>query len=402
MMLMRSRSFAACLLLLLVGLPRRAAAQESDTPPPGTIVVGPLHLTPSLRVTDLGVDNNVFNEPANPKSDFTFTLTPRADLTLRIQRLRLSYSTFVDYVYYKKYESERGTNTSGTVRADYDLGLFRPYVSAQGIDTRQRLNPEVDTRARHHDSIYGAGVAVNVASRTRLLFNYTSATTSFDDGESFRGVELQTSFDGRRRTIDGGISVDLTPITRFIVTVAREEQRFVFSTDRDANSWRITPGFGFSTDGLLRGSATFGFRHFDALSPEQPDYDGLVSSVSVAATLYGRHDVQGVVNRDVQYSYDEATDYYLGTTTALTWTTLVAGPFDVRGTVSRTRMDYRGLDPVPDDTVVSYGGGFGYRFTGRLRLGLNAEWSRRDSDRSVDRQYRNHRVFAGLTWGTTL
>jgi hypothetical protein len=65
-------------------------------------------------------------------------------------------------------------------------------------------------------------------------------------------------------------------------------------------------------------------------------------------------------------------------------------------------MDYRGLDPVPDDTVVSYGGGVGYRFTGRLRLGLNAEWSRRDSDRSVDRQYRNHRVFAGLTWGTTL
>jgi hypothetical protein len=402
MIVKRSRAFAACAALALLGFPAAARAQESDTPPPGTVVFGPLHLTPSLRLTDLGVDNNVFNEPVDPKSDFTFTLTPRADLLLRIRRLRLSYSTFADYVYYKKYASQRGTNTSGTVRAEYDLGLFRPYVSAQGIDTRQRLNPEIDTRARHHDSIYGAGVAINVASRTRVLFNVTRATTSFDQGETFRGVELQTTFDGRRRTIDGGLSIDLTPITRFIVTVAREEQRFVFSTDRDSNSWRITPGFGFSTDGLLRGSATFGYRHFDALSPEQPDYDGLVSSVAVATTLYGRHDLQGVVNRDVQYSYDDATDYYVGTTTALTWTTLVAGPLDVRGTVSRTRMDYRDLDPVGDDTVVSYGAGVGYRFTGRLRLGLNADWSRRDSDRSVDRQYRNHRVVAGLTWGTTL
>ena len=147
---------------------------------------------------------------------------------------------------------------------------------------------------------------------------------------------------------------------------------------------------------------SFGFRHFDPLSPDLPGYDGLVSSVAIGATLYGRHDLQAVVNRDVQYSYDEATDYFVGTTTGLTWTTLLGGPFDVRGTASRTLMDYRGAVDAGSDVMKTFGVGFGYRFTERLRAGLNVEWSRRDSDRSVDRQYRNHRVFSGLTWGATL
>ena len=395
------RAIAACL-LVAVGLPAPALAQDSDTPPPGTLVFGPLHLKPSLRVTDLGVDNNVFNEPVDPKSDFTFTLTPQADLDMRIRRLRLSYATLVEYVYYQKYESERGTNTSGTARAEYDLGIFRPYVSAQGVNTRKRLNPEVDTRARHHDTIYGTGLAMNVASRTRVFVNLTRMTTSFDEGESFRGSDLQQAFNGQRRTIDGGMSLDLTPVTRFSLTLAREEQRFEFSSDRDSNSWRIVPGFGFSTDGPLRGSASFGFRHFDPVSPDLPGYDGLISSVTVGATLYGRHDLQGVVNRDVQYSYDDSTDYYVGTTTGLIWTTLLGGPFDVRGVVSRTLMDYRAAVDAGSDTLKVFGVGVGYRFTDRLRLGFNSEWSRRESDRSTDRQYRNHRLFAGLTWGTTL
>lgn len=379
-----------------------AVAQESDTPPPGTVVLGPLRVTPSLRLADIGVDNNVFNEPVDPKTDFTFTLTPRADVGFRMSRLRIGYTTQTDYVYYRKYASERGTNFTSAVRLDYDLGQLRPYVSAQGVSTRARLNSEVDARARHHDVVYAAGLAVQVASRTRLLANTSRATTAFDADETFRGVELRRSFDSRRQSVDGGVAIDLTPVTRFSLLVAREQQRFALVDDRDSNTWRISPTLSFSPDGLVRGSATVGYRRFHTLSPDLADYAGLVSSVSVAATLYGRHDVLGTVNRDVQYSYDENTDYYVGTTAGVTWTMLLAGPFDVRGTVSRTLMDYRDAAGIAgNDTMRTVGGGFGVRFKGHARLGLNADWSRRASGRSAERNFRNHRIFAGLTWGTT-
>ena len=75
----------------------------------------------------------------------------------------------------------------------------------------------------------------------------------------------------------------------------------------------------------------------------------------------------------------------------------------MRGTAGRYLMDYAtgGVATSGNDTTTSYGGGLGYRFTNRCALGINAEWIRRDSTRSADRAYRNHRVFVGLTWGTT-
>lgn len=398
------RRTAVLLAGCLACVPLAASAQTpDDPPPPGTAVLGPVRLTPSLVIRDMGVDNNVFNEAEDPKSDFTFIIAPRVDVAFRARRLRLTLGTVTDFVYFKEYESERSTNGSADLRLEFDLGRLRPYVSARGVNTRSRLNAEVDTRARHHDVTYGGGVSFAVASRTRLLFNAATTGVEYEEGTEFRGEELKASFDGRRDTLDGGFSMDLTPITRFSVLVAREEQRFHLSPDRDSNTWRVTPGLTFSPTGLVTGSASVGYRHFHPLSPALPDYSGLVSAVSVGATIYGRHHVQGLANRDVQYSYDDATDYYLGTTFGLTWTILVAGPVDMRGTGTRNIMDYRNVsEPTGRDVMNTYGGGVGYRFGSRARVGFNVDWSRRDSDSSPERRYRNHRYFFGLTWGTTL
>jgi hypothetical protein len=84
----------------------------------------------------------------------------------------------------------------------------------------------------------------------------------------------------------------------------------------------------------------------------------------------------------------------------VTWTTVVIGPVDVRGTVGRNLMHYRGgTDDAGSDTATIFGGGMGYRFSEHARLGLNAEWIERNSDRSANREYRNRRIFASLTWG---
>ena len=386
----------------LLTTPAVCAGQTPDTTPPGTLTLGPLTLTPGLLVRDVGVDDNVFNQDANPKRDVTFTLTPKADVTFRMRRLRVGYSTTTDYVYYRTYASERGVNTSSSARLDVDLASLKPYVSVTGVNTKARLNSEVDARARHHDLTYAAGTAVQLFSRTHLLVNGTQTTVRFDPDAEFRGIDLQQSFDGIRRSVDGGVSIDLTPLTSLSMLVAREWQRFDLSPDRNSETWRVSPTVTFSPEGLLTGRASVGFRRFRGASPTVPDYSGLVAAVAVGATIYSRNQVQATFNRDVQYSYELATPYFVGTGGQVTWTTLLAGPIDVRGTVQRTMMHYRSAMLTPAaDRLMSYGGGIGYRFTAaRARLGINAEWARRDSDQSATRGYRKHRIFAGLSWGT--
>jgi len=391
----------AALVVSFAAIPGRAAAQDQDTPPPGTAVFGPLRITPGLVVKDMGVDNNVFNEPVDPKTDFTFTVVPRADITLRARRLKVGYTSTVEYVYYRTYDSEGGVNSSGVARLDADLGRLRPYATVSGLDTKARANAEVDERARHHDLTYGAGLSLLVASRTRLVVNGSRTSIDYDPGEAFRGEDLRASFNGERTGVDAGLGFTLTPLTSLTVLVTREQQIFDLSPDRDSESWRIAPTITFSNDGPLTGSATVGYRRFHTKSPATPDYTGLTSAVSIGATIYGRHQLQATANRDVQYSYESDTDYYLGTTLGLTWTSLVVGHFDARATATRQVMDYRTVSAdAGRDTALIYGAGVGYRITTHARVGVNVEWSRRDSDRSADREFRNHRLFAGLTWGT--
>jgi hypothetical protein len=398
----RSQRAVLALLILLLAPPAVSAQQdEPEQLPPGTIVYGPLTLTPSLVIKDMGRDDNVFNEAVDPKSDFTFTLTPRASVGLRARRIRLTYVSTLDYVYYESYASERGANLTSEARVDVDLGRLRPYVSLTGTNTRNRLNPEVDARARHHDQIYSAGAAVRVLSRTNLLLSGRHGAIEYEPDETFRGVSLEQSFNAQVDGIEGGVGIELTPITTFSVLAQREQQRFDLSPSRDSNSWRVWPMLSFNPTGLLTGTAAIGYRHFDALDPRLSDYSGLVASVTIGATIYGRHQLQSTYLRDVQYSYDPSTPYYVANGGRVTWTTVVVGPVDLRGTVGRSLMHYRGeVDDAGTDTATIFGGGMGYRFSEHARLGLNTEWIERDSDRSADREYRNRRIFASLTWGS--
>ncbi|HMC77324.1 MAG TPA: outer membrane beta-barrel protein [Vicinamibacterales bacterium] len=378
------------------------AAQAPEPPmPPGTVVLGPVQITPSVVLTDMGVDQNVFNDPVDPKSDFTFTLTPRAEVRFRMRRLRLTYLSTTEYVYFETFKSEGGLNTSSSARLELDLGRLKPYGSVQGLNSQSRPNTEVDARARHHDLTYGAGVSFKIASRTSVVVNGTTGTVAYDEDEpTFRGVDLADSFNGRRRGVDTGIALELTPITTLNVTLGRDEQRFTLSPDRDANSWRVSATASFNPSGVLTGSASLGYRDFQPLSSTIEPYAGLVSSASIGVTIYSRHQVSAQFNRDVQYSYDRESVYYVNTGGTVTWTWLFAGPLDVRGTAGRVRMAYQD-DADGVDRTTTYGGGIGYRLPHQARLGLNVLWTRRDSSTDPLRGFRNHRIFAGLSWGTT-
>ena len=383
-----------------------AMAQVAPPPDPDTplIQAGPFGISPTLMLRDFGRDENVFNERDNPRGDFTFTLQPRAEVLFKPRALRVSYIASTEYVYYRTYESERSTNLSSSVRADLSLGWFHPYALATGTNTRQRLNQEIDVRARHRERVYGGGFGISLGTRLSLGASARAIRLRFDEA-IFRGEDLATSLDSDINAFEGSAGVQLTPFTLVSLAVSHEEQRFRVAGERDSDSLRITPTVAFSPEAVLNGSIAIGYRRFTPRTDAFAAYSGLVATVTVGTTLWNRHRVEGVFARDIRYSYERDTPYYLATGGNVTVTSQIAGPFDLRLTGSRQSLAYRGRRGSPaverpgSDSATSYGGGIGYRLPNQLRLGLNTEWSGRDSDRSLDREFRNRRIFASVTWG---
>jgi hypothetical protein len=401
-------------LALALVLAARAAAAQSSPPPSSqaqkptdplddaTIRWGMLGLNPALLLRDVGRDNNVFNEPTAPKSDFTFTFTPKLDVLFNPGPMRTTFTTSTDYVYYETYSSERGTNLNSSIRVEFDLGAFKPFVNSGHSNTRDRLNREIDTRARRQESNYGGGLRVQLFEGVFATASGRYNQSTFDPNATFRGENLATTMNQTTEAVDAGGGVALTPLTTFQVTVTREQTRFDFSPERNSETWRVMPAVSFSPMAILHGTASVGYRKFTGHSPGVPDYSGLIASVTLGTTIAERHRLEATFARDLQYGYDTTASEYIETGLLVNWAWRISGPLDLRVNAARSRLHYRtpSLSASNDnDTANNYGASLGYHIRQNLRLGINADWTGRASQRSADYAYDNRRIYASVTWG---
>jgi hypothetical protein len=369
---------------------------------------GPLGLTPTLAITNLGVDDNIFNEANEPKSDFTMTVTPRLQARLRSGKVLLSGAAATGLVYYRKYDDERSIDWAADGRVDVDLGWFRPYGLATLVDTRERLNAELDVRAPRTQTTLAAGTRAVFSPKVGAVFDFRHASLDFAEATTFEGVLLSQQLNSTTQTIESGLELYLTPLTTFAVTASWQTDRFDDSPDRDADTFRLLPSVRMEAPAIIQGSLAVGYRSFSTLDPETPDYSGVVVQGSLTHTFGEWTKVELSLSRDVQYSFEETEPYYLTTGFRVVVTQQVGESFDVRGIVGRDRLDYReettpGAPSGSDsgtrvDRASVLGAGVGYRFQANLRTGIDVEFARRTSDRP-DREYDRTRVFASLTYG---
>jgi hypothetical protein len=158
----------------------------------------------------------------------------------------------------------------------------------------------------------------------------------------------------------------------------------------------------FSPEALLKGRAAVGYCRFRPLSGALPDYSGVYVLTTLGYTLLGRTKFDWQVSRDVQYSFDDASPYYLDTGTRLIVTHQLVGRFDVQATGGRQRLEYRSSGAGVADRVDHaklLGAGIGIRIRENVRLGINGEYARRTSER-IARQYERRRIFASLNYGS--
>jgi Putative beta-barrel porin 2 len=397
-----STLFAAC---ALVATPTGAQETKEPNVAKARLRLGPVALDPTIELTNLGVDTNVFNEPSGEeKQDFTFTLTPRARAWMKAGPTWLTADFREEIVWYQEYSSERATNAFFSGGWIVPLNRLAFGFDGTYLNARERPGYEIDERADRRELQGRAAVEYRAFARTFITAHVAHTDVEFDADEFFLSVNLSRELDRKVTNLAFGIKHELTPLTSISFDVGRQEDRFDLSPLRDSDSTTASVEVRFDPFALIKGAARIGYRDFAPLDASVPGYQGGTLAVDLSYVLQGSTRLTVQANRDVQYSFDVNQPYYLQTGISGSIAQQIYGPLDVvvrAGTHHLSYRDRAGASvAVPDraDDVRMLGAGFGYHVGSELRIGFNVDRSRRDTD-VVAHRYEGYKVGVSVTYG---
>lgn len=363
---------------------------------------GFLRFTPGIAVTDIGVDNNVYNTVDNPMSDSTAAIGPAVNAWMRLGALRVAEKSSGRYLYFKEAASQRSWNTDNELRLELPLARFKPFAIGRYINASQRDGYEIDTRARSSTNAVTLGIDLRFSGKTTVVLSGTRNTLAYNPGETFLGSDLADSLNRHAGTETAQIRYALTPLTTFVLTGDAVQDRFDHERFRDADSFSVRPGFEFKPFALISGTASVGFRHFNVLSDAIEDYQGVVASVDAKYILTTTTQLAAKFSRDLAFSYDDGLPYYTLSDVKLTMTRRLTNSWDVVADAGHQSLAYRGLTAEPSaphtDAGVLVGFGIGYFVGETLRIGVDVNSYSRRSALSI-RNYDGVRAGASVTYG---
>ena len=386
--------------------PAFAGAQSVPDVPDPEIVhmrLGPFWIKPTLALTDAGIDTNVFNraESAAPERDFTLTLSPAARLWMGLGPTWISGRVTEDLVWYKKFSSQRSANSSYNLGWAVPLSRMTITVAGNWARTRERPGFEIDERADRSERVYTGAVELRVMSKMFIGARAERRQVDFKEAEAFLGRNLHDELN-RTQTVEAvTLRHDLTPLTSLTFDVSRIEDRFEFTSLRDADSTQMAVGVAFTPDALISGSAKMGYRNFTPLESDLPEFQGGTAAVNLTYVARGATRFALQVTRDVQFSFDVNQPYYLLTGVTGSVSQQIFGPVDVEVRLARQRLSYRERQgvtveaPTRVDHVRGVGVGIGYHVREDLRVAFNVDQQKRASEIE-------NRSFSGLRYGTAV
>ena len=108
-----------------------------NTLPPSPIRLGPIYVSPTFEVKDIGTDTNVFNDDVEER-DYTATPSAQVVSVVLLGSVRATGTLNLDYVWYQKFRSERSVNTSVGMRVEGFFDRLHPWVSGEPGPGRAR------------------------------------------------------------------------------------------------------------------------------------------------------------------------------------------------------------------------------------------------------------------------
>jgi len=383
-------------LVVVAGLPRPVAAQEPPPPAPtphpfGQLRTGVLSFTPTLRLTNIGLDTNVFNRTGTERQtpDFTATVEPGVETRVTTPRLNARVSSTMSLVYYRKYATERAVNPGVDATVDQRLsGRFSLYGKSGIGYAKERAGFEIDNRPRRLD--HKSKVGARIGGR-KLEFDLHGSYTgvAFDPDVLFLNVKLAETMNHTSRGVGGGVTYRLTPYTSLTTVADAAANRFEFATDRDTNSYAASMGVQFHPRAVLAGTAGLGYRVLKPLSARNPDFAGFTPRAGLTYTLRDVLTVGVGAERDVETSFYTERPYFLYTVYEASIRQALFHHLDIGGSVQHTTLEYQqfftqglSLPPLPPDVVRMVTASLGMPIVGKFRVALYVQrWERLSADR---------------------
>jgi hypothetical protein len=316
------------------------------------------------------------------------------------------FSSGSDYIWFRDHASERSTNASYALRFNLSASRFKPFVGAERVQTRTRPTVEIDTRAQRLDQTVLAGSNFNLSERTAITATARYAESKYDNGEQFRGVDLNTSLNRESWTYSGGVRYSVTPLTTIAVTGNYTEDTFPHSGLRNAKFYSVTPTVEFAPEAAIRGTFSAGYQLFSPDDPQLDDSQGVVFEGSLNWSIMGRTTFDVISRRNINYSYQDTEPMYLQTGARLLMTQRLFGPLGLQGSIERQYLSYRwrrGVPPTPgsdrEDTADMVGGGVTVNLGRGFTVLVGAEKTRRHSIEDPRQNFNRTRFVSNMTVG---
>lgn len=382
-----------------------ASAQDADPRGAARLHVGPVYISPTLELRNIGVDTNVYNDVDQPTKDFVVTIVPAFVATVGPPRASLSLRSETPFVYFATQASERSINEDLTLSAQGTFGRFTPFGEFGYLNTRERVSFEVDARARRVEHRGTAGVRVALTPKLLAEVRGEFWKSAFESGTVFDDHGLAAELNRESHTFTGGINYRLTPLTAISVFSDVSNIRFTEASFRDTDSNKTLVGVELNPRALISGSARVGYQRFRPRDATLPDFNGVVGDAGVSYRLGPSTSIGFTFNRTPEFSYFVLEPYYVRDGYGLSVRRQLPAQWDVEVDVERTSHRYLqvlltqgDIEEGHRETLLGGNVTLGYDVGPRTRMTLNLGYQNRYSDFD-NRRYDGLRVGASIFYG---
>lgn len=279
--------------------------------------LGPLLFFPSLRIQDVGYDDNVYLESAeeSPVADYRANFSPEIRVKVVLGRsLILSFLENPEYMYYYKEKSRGGFGNSYS--PGFRLLLLRRFVLSGSYEYQKhfrQLSREINLLTENISKSYYGELFFETPRMSSLgisadIREYTYENLELQGSPNSLAKELNHT----EKSAHAELYYSLSPVRFFFMRAGYSEYSFksVEARRRNSNSWQASAGIRFSPAGRIQGVLSLGYKELHPRESGLRTFSGIFGNTELSIRL-GRFTLKTQYSRDPMFSYWNNVFYFV-------------------------------------------------------------------------------------------